>query len=409
MTAVFVDLVGSTARAERLDPEDVRAVLRRYHETLRRDLERYGGTVEKFIGDAVVAVYGAPTAHEDDPERAVRAALAARESIAALNDRDDALDLHVRVGVATGEALVTLDARAAEGESMVAGDVMNTAARIQAAAPVDGILVGAATHRATERAIVYREHEPVAAKGKTDPVEVWEAVEAMGRVSGPGDDDSSSPLVGRENERALLLGAFARVRVERSPQLVTLVGVPGIGKSRLVIELREAAAEDEEIITWRYGRCLPYGDGVTFWALGEIVKAQAGIRENDTAALAAEKLGTDGRGRRPRRRPTLGRGEPAPTRRARRGGRRARRPPHGAPGGVARLPRVARGAAAARPRDRRPPVGGRRPARVRGRAASTSSKAYRSSSSAAHDRSCSSAARAGAGGSATRSPCRSGR
>jgi class 3 adenylate cyclase len=291
VTAVFVDLVGSTTRAEQLDPEDVRAVLRRYHETLRRDLERYGGTVEKFIGDAVVAVYGAPTAHEDDPERAVRAALAARESIAALNDRDDTLDLHVRVGVATGEALVALDARAAEGESMVAGDMMNTAARIQSAAPVDGILVGAATHRATERAIVYREHEPVEAKGKSDPVVVWEAVEAMGRVSGPGEDDPSSPLVGRENERALLLGAFARVRVERSPQLVTLVGVPGIGKSRLVVELREAAADDEEIITWRYGRCLPYGDGVTFWALGEIVKAQAGIRENDTAALAAEKLG----------------------------------------------------------------------------------------------------------------------
>ena len=142
MTAVFVDLVGSTARAERLDPEDVRALLRRYHETLRRELERYGGTVEKFIGDAVVAVFGAPTAHEDDPERAVRAALAARDSIAALNERDDALDLHVRVGVATGEALVALDARAAAGESMVAGDVMNTAARIQAAAPVDGILVG---------------------------------------------------------------------------------------------------------------------------------------------------------------------------------------------------------------------------------------------------------------------------
>jgi class 3 adenylate cyclase/tetratricopeptide (TPR) repeat protein len=290
VTAVFVDLVGSTARAERLDPEDVRAVLRRYHETLRRDLERYGGTVEKFIGDAVVAVYGAPTAHEDDPERAVRAALAARESIAALNDRDDTLDLHVRVGVATGEALVALDARATEGESMVAGDVMNTAARLQAAAPVDGILVGAATHRATERGIVYREHEAVTAKGKSEPVEAWEAVEALGRVSGPGDEDPGSPLVGRENERALLLGAFARVRVERSPQLVTLVGVPGIGKSRLVVELREAAADDEEIITWRYGRCLPYGDGVTFWALGEVVKAQAGIRENDAGALAAEKL-----------------------------------------------------------------------------------------------------------------------
>ena len=290
VTAVFVDLVGSTARAERLDPEDVRAMLRRYHETLRRELERYGGTVEKFIGDAVVAVYGAPAAHEDDPERAVRAALAARESIAALNDRDDTLDLHVRVGVATGEALVALDARAAEGESMVAGDVMNTAARIQSAAPVDGILVVTATHRATERVIVYREHSPVGAKGKADQVDVWEAIEALGRVAGPGDDPSS-PLVGRENERALLLGAFARVRVERSPQLVTLVGVPGIGKSRLVVELREAVADDEEIISWRYGRCLPYGEGVTFWALGEIVKAQAGIRENDAAPLAAEKLG----------------------------------------------------------------------------------------------------------------------
>ncbi len=289
VTAVFVDLVGSTARAERLDPEDVRSLLRRYHETLRRELERYGGTVEKFIGDAVVAVYGAPTAHEDDPERAVRAALAARDSIAALNERDDALDLHVRVGVATGEALVALDAHAAAGESMVAGDVMNTAARIQAAAPVDGILVGSATHRATERVVVYREHEPVAAKGKAEPVEVWEAVEALGRISGPGDD-AASPLVGREHERGLLLGAFARVRVERSPQLVTLVGVPGIGKSRLVVELREAAADVEEIITWRYGRCLPYGEGVTFWALGEIVKAQAGIRENDAAPVASEKL-----------------------------------------------------------------------------------------------------------------------
>jgi predicted ATPase len=173
---------------------------------------------------------------------------------------------------------------------MVAGDVMNTAARIQSAAPVDGILVGDSTHRATERVIVYREHEPVEAKGKAEPVEVWEAVEALGRVAGPGEDDASSPLVGRENERALLLGAFARARVERSPQLVTLVGVPGIGKSRLVVELREAAAEDEEIITWRYGRCLPYGDGVTFWALGEIVKAQAGIRENDSASTAADKL-----------------------------------------------------------------------------------------------------------------------
>ncbi|HET9286730.1 MAG TPA: AAA family ATPase, partial [Gaiella sp.] len=290
VTAVFVDLVGSTARAEQLDPEDVRALLRRYHETLRRDLERYGGTVEKFIGDAVVAVYGAPAAHEDDPERAVRAALAVRDSIAELNERDDTLDLHVRIGVATGEALVTVDATPAAGESMVAGDVMNTAARIQAASPVDGILVGAATQRATERMIVYRPHDAVAAKGKAEPIEVWQAIEALGRVGELGGDPSM-PLVGREHERALLLGAFARVRVDRSPQLVTLVGVPGIGKSRLVAELGEAVADDEEIIAWRYGRCLPYGEGVTFWALGEVVKAQCGIHENDTAAVAGQKLG----------------------------------------------------------------------------------------------------------------------
>jgi class 3 adenylate cyclase/tetratricopeptide (TPR) repeat protein len=289
VTAVFVDLIGSTARAEQLDPEDVRALLRRYHDTLRRELEGYGGTVEKFIGDAVVAVYGAPTAHEDDPERAVRAALAARNAIAALNERDDALDLHVRVGVATGEALVSLDARPESGESMVAGDVMNTAARIQSAAPVDGILVGAATHRATERAIVYRVHEAVAAKGKAQPVEVWEAVEALGRVAGIAQEPAS-PLVGRDHERALLLGAFARARLDRSTQLVTLVGVPGIGKSRLVAELGQAVIEDEEIISWRYGRCLPYGDGVAFWAFGEIVKAQAGIHENDDAATTTAKL-----------------------------------------------------------------------------------------------------------------------
>ncbi len=289
VTAVFVDLVGSTARAEQLDPEDVRSLLRRYHDTLRRALEGYGGTVEKFIGDAVVAVYGAPTAHEDDPERAVRAALAARDAIADLNDRDETLDLHVRVGVATGEALVSVDARPEAGESMVAGDVMNSAARIQAAAPIDGILVSAATHGATERVIEYRPHPAVDAKGKADPVEVWEAVEARGRVGGLVEEPSS-PLVGRDHERALLLGAFARVRVDRSPQLVTLVGVPGIGKSRLVSELGRVVEDDEEIISWRYGRCLPYGDGVSFWALGEIVKAQAGIHENDDAAVTAAKL-----------------------------------------------------------------------------------------------------------------------
>ena len=151
VSVVFTDLVGSTARAEESDPEDVRALLRVYHERARDELERRGGTVEKFIGDAVVAVFGAPVAHEDDPERAVRAALAVRDAVAELNDAEPGRDLHVRIAVNTGEALVSLDAAPGDGEGMVAGDVMNTAARLQSAAPVDGILVGEQTYRATER------------------------------------------------------------------------------------------------------------------------------------------------------------------------------------------------------------------------------------------------------------------
>ena len=151
VSVLFADLVGFTSQAEQLDPEDVRAILSGYHERVRFELERYGGTVEKFIGDAVMAIFGAPVAREDDPERAVRAALAAREAIAELNDGDGSRELHVRVGITTGETLVRLDARPEEGEGMAAGDVVNTAARLQSAAPTDGILVDETTYRATER------------------------------------------------------------------------------------------------------------------------------------------------------------------------------------------------------------------------------------------------------------------
>ncbi|HWQ23553.1 MAG TPA: adenylate/guanylate cyclase domain-containing protein, partial [Gaiellaceae bacterium] len=164
VTVLFADLVGFTSRAEELDPEDVRALLGPYWERLREELERFGGTVEKFIGDAVVALFGAPVAHEDDPERAVRAALAIRDWVAQESE------LHVRIGVNTGEALVSLGARPAEGEGMASGDVVNTAARLQSAAPVDGILVGEQTYLATRRAIEYRDHRPVEAKGKAQPV-----------------------------------------------------------------------------------------------------------------------------------------------------------------------------------------------------------------------------------------------
>src|SRR3954470_11422210 len=285
VTIVFVDLVGFTAQAERLDPEDVRRVLAPYHARLRSELERHGGTVEKFIGDAVMAVFGAPTAHEDDPERAVRAALAIRDWA------EEQPVLQVRIAVNTGEALVTVAARPAEGEAMVAGDVVNTAARMQSAAPVNGILVGESTYRAAQGAIRFRDAEPVSGKGKAEPIAVWEAVEDVGRFGVDVAEQARSSLVGRERELELLRSLLARVRDERSAQLVTLVGVPGMGKSRLVSELFREVDEERDLIRWRQGRCIPYGESITFWALGEIVKAEAGILESDSPLDAEQKLG----------------------------------------------------------------------------------------------------------------------
>jgi class 3 adenylate cyclase/tetratricopeptide (TPR) repeat protein len=290
VTVLFADLVGFTGRSERMDVEDVRGTLAPYHALLREQLEHYGGTVEKFIGDAVMALFGAPVSHEDDPERAVRAAIAIRAAIDRLNDEEPGLDLHVRVGVNTGEALIVLGADAARGEGMASGDVVNTAARLQAAAPVDGILVGETTYRATDRAVSYRPVEPVTAKGKSQPVPAWEAIEARARLGVDVVQRPTTPLVGRRAEIDLLLDALRRSRAEHAVQLVTLVGVPGIGKSRLVWELFEAVERDPDFITWRQGRSLPYGEGVAYWALGEMVSAEAGILESDSAEEAGAKL-----------------------------------------------------------------------------------------------------------------------
>ena len=285
VTVLFADLVGFTARAEEMDPEDVVGLLGPYHARLREKLEHFGGTVEKFIGDAVMAVFGAPVAHEDDPERGVRAALAIRDWA-----RDEADGLELRIAVNTGEALASLDAQPERGEALVAGDVVNTAARLQAAAPVNGILVGETTWSATRDAIEYREAQPVQAKGKTVPVPVWEALRARSSFGVDVVQQGRVPIVGREREIDLLLDAFARVRAQTAPQLVTLVGVPGIGKSRLVWELFQAVEQDPDLIYWRQGRCLPYGEGVAFWAVGEMVKAQAGILDTDSAEEAGAKL-----------------------------------------------------------------------------------------------------------------------
>ena len=275
ITVLFADLVGFTSTAEQLDPEDVEAILRPYHERLRYELERWGGTVEKFIGDAVMALFGAPVTREDDPERAVRAALAIRDWIV------EEGKLEVRIAVNTGEALVDLDAKPEAGEGMATGDVVNTASRLQSAAPVNGILVGEATHRATAETIEYRAHEPVEAKGKQAPISVWEVVQARARFGVDLAPETRTPLVGREREVAQVVDALARVREQRSSELVTIVGVPGIGKSRLVGELFRSVDQGGVLIYWRQGRSLPYGQGVSYWALAEMVKAQAGILETD--------------------------------------------------------------------------------------------------------------------------------
>jgi class 3 adenylate cyclase len=284
VTVLFADLVGFTSRAEQMDPEDVRAVLEPYHAHLRSELERYGGTVEKFIGDAVMALFGAPVSHEDDPERAIRAALAIRDWVR------EQEDLQLRIAVTTGEALIALGARPSEGEGMASGDVVNTAARLQAAAPVNGILVDETTYRATAQAISYSDHDPVEAKGKAVPIGVWEAVEARSRLGVDLARGAGGPLVGRDKEIDLLRDALARARQEQTPQLVTLVGVPGIGKTRLVAELFADIEADPDLIYWRQGRCLPYGEGVTYWALSEMVKAQAGILDSDTEEEVEQKL-----------------------------------------------------------------------------------------------------------------------
>jgi len=281
VSVVFVDLVGYTERAERLDPEDARALLASYWRDVRHELEQFGGTVEKFIGDAVVGLFGAPLVHEDDAERAVRAALSIRDWA---RDRSD---LVVRAAVATGPALVRLGARVEEGEGMVVGDVVTTASRLQEHAPAGGVLVDERTHRATEAVIEYRPLEPVRARGKRSPVQAWEGLVAAPPGSHPL---ATTPFVGRRTELELLTLELARARSSGTMQLVTLVGAPGVGKSRLVLEVEAASRADTEPPVWWKGRALPYGDGVAYWALGESVKARAGISPADAVGPARRKL-----------------------------------------------------------------------------------------------------------------------
>ena len=286
VTVLFVDLVGFTARADRLDPEDVRAIQTPYFGRVRAAIESFGGTVEKYIGDAIMAVFGAPVAHGDDPERAVRAALAVLDGVAELNAATTELDLQVRIAVNTGEALVSLGANTAQGEGIVAGDVVNTAARLQTAAPVNGILVGEETYRVTRSAIDYEDAEPVVAKGKQAPVAVWRALAAS---AAPGERPAGPvPMLGRTTELAALHNIWGRVVTERRPQLVTLFGPAGIGKSRLSAEFSELVrGEGARVVR---GRSLPYGEMTPYGSFAAQVKQVARMFDTDPIDVAAGKL-----------------------------------------------------------------------------------------------------------------------
>jgi class 3 adenylate cyclase/tetratricopeptide (TPR) repeat protein len=278
VSVLFVDLVDSTARADKADPEDVRDVLQAYHREAKRCIEQYGGVVEKFIGDAVMAVFGAPIAHGDDAERAVRGGLRVLEAVAGL-------DLVARAAVNTGEAIVSVD-RGRSGEALATGDVVNTAARLQNAAPHGGLIVGAETFRGTRHAIRYEQLPAVDAKGKAEAVEAWLAVEA---ATAPAERPlGMSRLVGRDRELEVLRSVWSRAMNERRPHLVTLVGPPGIGKSRLCREIVALADADGGRIL--RGRCLPYEERPGYQAFSRIVHDLSGILESDSPAAARPKL-----------------------------------------------------------------------------------------------------------------------
>jgi class 3 adenylate cyclase/tetratricopeptide (TPR) repeat protein len=284
VSVLFVDLVGFTARSDRADPEDVRDALQPYHADAKARIEQYGGVLEKFIGDAVMAVFGAPVAHGDDAERAVRAGLRVLEGMEELN-RAHGLDLSARAAVNTGEAVVTVDGARA-GEALATGDVVNTAARLQSAAPAGRLIVGAETYRATRNVIRYEELAHIEAKGKAELLEAWLAVEP---TAAPADRRlTETSIVGRTRELDLVQSLWTRCLEERRPHLVTIVGPPGIGKSRLCREVSNFVAADGGRIL--RGRCLPYEEQAGYQAFSRLVHALSEILESDPPDVARAKL-----------------------------------------------------------------------------------------------------------------------
>ncbi len=288
VSVLFADLVGFTTLSEHRDPEEVRELLSRYFERCRTLIERYGGTVEKFIGDAVMAVWGTPVAREDDPERAVRAALALTQDVAALGEEVGMPELRVRAGVLTGNAAVEVGA---EGEGMVLGDTVNTASRLQSIAAPGTVLVDDVTRRASEAAIAYEDAGTHEVKGRDQPVRAWTALRVVAGAGGARRSAGlEAPFVGREHELQALIEDGEVSAHDGCARHVAVVGEPGAGKSRLLWEFFKYLDGIEEERYWHQGRCLSYGEGVAYWALAEMVRARARIQEEDDPVSAREKL-----------------------------------------------------------------------------------------------------------------------
>ncbi len=288
VSVLFADLVGFTNLSETRDAEEVRELLSRYFDSCRRLIELYGGTVEKFIGDAVMAVWGTPTATEDDAERAVRAALDLVAAVSSLGDEVGAPELRARAGVLTGEAAVNL---AAVGEGMVAGDLVNTASRVQSVAEPGSVFVGEATRRASERAVVYEDAGAHELKGKEGETQLWRALRIVSGVGGElRSEGLEAPFVGRDRELRQIKDLFHISAEEGRAQLVSVTGIAGIGKSRLAWEFYKYFDGLSQIVYWHRGRCLSYGEGVTYWALADMVRMRCRIAEDDPAETSWQKL-----------------------------------------------------------------------------------------------------------------------
>jgi class 3 adenylate cyclase/tetratricopeptide (TPR) repeat protein len=286
VTVLFSDVTGSTALGERLDPETLRSVMSRYFDVARTALERHGGTVEKFIGDAVMAVFGVPEVHEDDALRAVRAAVELRDGLGELNEeleRSWGATLRIRTGVNSGDVVA---GDPAAGQAFVSGDAVNVAARLEQAATPGEILIGASTLALVRDAVRVDPVEPLSLKGKTDPVPAFRLLEVVAGAPAFGRR-LDSPMLGRDAELAMVLDAFDRAEREPGCELATIVGVAGVGKSRMIREVSSRLADRGRVLE---GHCLPYGEGITFWPVAEIVHAAAGIEEADTREAASAKL-----------------------------------------------------------------------------------------------------------------------